>query len=75
MVESLSEDVGLVLEAHALLAHNLVGSAAVVAHLRAELGASSLEEICLLRVGGLDVSGEKKKGKMAGQEWVIGGTW
>ena len=49
MVEGLPEDVGVMLEAHALLAHGLVGVAAVVAHLCAELGASGLEEVRLLR--------------------------
>ena len=60
VVESLPEDVGVVLEAHALLAHELVGGAAVVAHLCAELGAGGLEEVCLLRGS-----------ESLGQRWAI----
>ena len=49
MVEGLPEDVGIVLEAHALLAHGLVGGTAVVADFGAQLGASGLEEVRLLQ--------------------------
>lgn len=48
VVERLPQDVGVVLQAHALLAHRLVRRAAVVAHLCAELGAGGLEEVCFL---------------------------
>lgn len=70
VVEGLPEDIGLVLEAHALLTHGLVGGAAVVAHFGAQLGASGLEEVCLLRASGDYVSkkwenGMGEKGSLA----------
>ena len=48
MVERLPEDVGVVLQPHALFAHRLVRGAAVVSDLCAELGAGGLEKVGFL---------------------------
>lgn len=48
VVERLPKDVGVVLQPHALFAHRLVGGAAVVPDLCAELGAGGLEEVGFL---------------------------